>query len=355
VDLYIDVVEQYERFAEDARGESPCFTAWASGVAGDAEVLTWISGLPPVKRQPNIVFAAARWHGVPAPGPYAGLRAALLADDGSIRATIMARSTQTNEVGRLATLVPLLRRIQVEADRPLALVEVGASAGLCLHPDRFGYRWTTDDGRAHDWSPVPGQDAGSARAPVLTSRVHGVFEPPGVDEDLDVAWRTGLDLHPVDVTDPEQAAWLDTLVWPEQEHRRARLRAAIEVASADPPRMVRGDLRRDVPDLVAEAAEHGRVVVFHSAVVAYLEPADRELFHALMTDLVRSGACRWVSNEGRQVLPQVAATAGLSGRPEDPPYPGPQQGREVGRGFVLGLDGQALAWTHGHGASMTWM
>ena len=52
------------------------------------------------------MFAAARWHGVPAPGPYAGLRDALLGDDGTIRATIMTRSTQTNEVGRLATLLP---------------------------------------------------------------------------------------------------------------------------------------------------------------------------------------------------------------------------------------------------------
>ena len=355
MDLYIDVVDQYERFAEDARGESPCFTAWASGVAADPEVLTWVSELPPVKRQPNIVFAAARWHGVPAPGPYAGLRAALLDDDGSIRATIMARSTQTNEVGRLATLVPVLRGIQAEADRPLALVEVGASAGLCLHPDRFGYRWTTDDGQTHDWSPVRGRDAGPGPVPILSSRVHGAFEPPGVDEGLDVAWRTGLDLHPVDITDPEQVAWLTTLVWPEQEHRRERLRTAVEVARADPPPVVRGDLRHDVPDLVAEAAEHGQPVVLHSAVVAYLEPVDRERFHALMTDLVRSGACRWVSNEGRQVLPQIAATAGFSGNPADPPHPRPGQGREVGRGFVLGLDGTALAWAHGHGVSMTWM
>ena len=73
-------------------------------------MLAWIDELPGLKKQPNIVFAAARWHGVPAPGPYAGLRAALLGDDGTIRATIMARSTQTNEVGRLATLLPAFAR-----------------------------------------------------------------------------------------------------------------------------------------------------------------------------------------------------------------------------------------------------
>ena len=74
-------------------------------------MLAWVATLPPVKQQPNLVFAAARWHGVPAPGPYAGLRDALLADDGTIRATILARATQTNEVGRLATLTPFLAEL----------------------------------------------------------------------------------------------------------------------------------------------------------------------------------------------------------------------------------------------------
>ena len=105
MELYTDVVRQYDDFARYA-GDSPCFQEWAEAVADDAEVLAWIGGLPPVKQQPNLVFAAARWHGVPAPGPYEGLRQALLDDDGTIRATILARATQTNEVGRLATLVP---------------------------------------------------------------------------------------------------------------------------------------------------------------------------------------------------------------------------------------------------------
>ena len=62
-------------------------------------MLAWLGRLPRRKRQPNIVFAAARWHGVPAPGPYDGLRDALPSDDGRIVATIRSRSTQTNEWG----------------------------------------------------------------------------------------------------------------------------------------------------------------------------------------------------------------------------------------------------------------
>ncbi len=146
---YADVVDQYSRFADEARPESPCFAAWGLGVAGDPEVQAWVDTLPGIKKQPNLVFAAARWHGVPAPGPYAALRAALLDDDGPIRETVLARSTQTNEVGRLATLLPAFPA------GPLALLEVGASAGLNLFPDRWGYAWT------------PGPDARPRAVPAL--------------------------------------------------------------------------------------------------------------------------------------------------------------------------------------------
>ena len=90
------------------------------------------------KRQPNLVFAAARWRGLLAPAPYDALRSALLRDDGRIRETILGRATQTNEVGRLATLVPAFGSLA--ADHPVGLLEAGASAGLCVFPDRWSNR-----------------------------------------------------------------------------------------------------------------------------------------------------------------------------------------------------------------------
>jgi hypothetical protein len=32
-----------------------------------------------------------------------------------------------------------------------------------------------------------------------------------------IAWRAGLDRNPIDVNDPAEAAWLETLVWPETD------------------------------------------------------------------------------------------------------------------------------------------
>ena len=320
---YAEVEDAYRRFAVEA-ADSPTFAAWARAVADDPPVLAWIRDLPGIKQQPNLVFAAARRHGVPAPGPYDALRAALLGDDGPIRATILSRATQTNEVGRLATLVPAFARIE----GPLALLEVGASAGLCLYPDRWGYRWTTDDGEL-----TLGDE------PRLPCRVKG---PAPLPSDLpEVAWRGGIDLNPLDVTDPEDTAWLQTLVWPEQDDRRARLAHAVDIARREPPAIVRGDLIEELPDAVDRAAEHGTVVVFHSAVIAYLPARRRTEFDALVRDLVRRGMCHWVSNEDPRVLPSVTRTG--------PPIPA---GHPT---FVLGIDGQMVAQTHGHGRALRWV
>jgi hypothetical protein len=333
VELFADVAAQYADFAAYARGDSPCFESWAVGVVGDPEVLAWIGSLPPARQQPNLVFAAARWHGVEAPGPYAGLRAALLGDEGALRGTILSRSTQTNEVGRLATLVPVLAELVRRAgDRPLALLEVGASAGLCLYPDRHDYVWETAAGlvtaRGDDVVGEPLVCTVTGAAPLPT-------RPPAV------AWRGGVDLHPLDVRDADATSWLTTLVWPEHDDRRRRLRQAIEVARTDPPELVTGDLLDDLSALVDRAAAHGPVVVFHSAVLAYLPPRDRARFSATMAGLGRDGRCHWVSNEGKGVLPAVTASG--------PPVPADLAT------FVLGLDGRAVAWTHGHGRSMTWL
>ncbi|MEQ6900007.1 DUF2332 domain-containing protein [Nocardioides sp. YIM 152588] len=321
---YLGVADSYRDFAGYA-GDSPTFEAWARAVAEDEEVIAWIATLPPIKQQPNLVFAAARWHGVPAPGPYDGLRDALLGDSGRIRATILARATQTNEVGRLATLAPAFAGF----DGPLALVEVGASAGLCLYPDRWGYAWQhRDDGGVTGLGPEPR----------LPCRVSGPAPLPTALPE--VAFRAGIDLNPLDVTDADAMAWLTNLVWPEQEDRRERLRHGIEVARADPPSIRAGNLLTGLPDLVEEASAYGTVVVFHSAVIAYLEPDDRLRFDTLVRDLVADGACHWVSNEGKQVLPSVTATGPpiASDRPT----------------FVLGVDGRMVARTHGHGRSLTW-
>ena len=341
MDDLADVGDFYRHFAEhEAKGESPTFARWAAGVAGDPEVLALLGGLPVAKRQPNLVFAAARWHGAATPvdePDYAALRSVLVGDWAAVRETILARSTQTNEVGRCATLLPLLAGLE----GPLALVEVGASAGLCLHPDRWSYRYVDDDGRG-----LARVDPSEGVSPVvLDCTVRGPAPLPVAPPE--VVWRGGLDLNPLVLSADGTAAWLETLVWPEHEDRRARLAAACRLVADEPVDIVREDLLTGLDEVVARArtaAPDATVVVLHSAVIAYLDEEGRGRWPQVVTDAVGriradGGRAHWVSNEGGGVLPSVSATAACA---------------EGGTDFCLGLDGRAVGWTHGHGRRLTW-
>jgi len=285
-------------------------------VAEDDEVLALLAELPESKRQPNLVFAAARVHGADASRPdYPRLRTVLTSRWAAVRATIETHATQTNEAARCATLLPALARVE----GPIALIEVGAAAGLCLLPDRYSYRFTGDEDVTLDPADRPSPV-------VLECELRGVPAPGRLPE---VVWRGGLDLNPLDVRDQETTDWLQMLIWPEHEERRERLRTAAGVAQTEEMPLVQGDLVADLPALVAEArraAPGATVVVQHSAVLAYVPPAQRAAF----ADLVRIEADMWLANEGASILPDM------------PRSPRPSA-------FVLAVDGAPAYFTHHHG------
>ena len=323
--------DYYGKFARlEASGTSPIYTAWAEGVAADDEVIALLLELPRPKRQANLLFAAARHLGA-GEGTYADLRAWLLRHWNDVRELMLARSTQTNEAGRCATLLPALARIP----GPLALMEVGASAGLCLYPDRYSYRFTVTGAVGAEFAQSTTLDpADGPSAVVLDCELTNISVPERLPE---VAWRAGIDLNPLDITDVDQREWLTSLIWPEHEARRERLLAAASIAAADPPHLVRGDLLDTVESLLAEVPAGTQPVVIHSAVLAYVDAEARARFASLMQlrdDVV------WISNEGAGVLPDTPAQLETLGVEAD------------GR-FVLSVDGRAVALTGPHGQSYT--
>ena len=230
---------------------------------------------------------------------------------------MLARSTQTNEPGRCAALLPVLAGIP----EPLALLEVGASAGLCLLPDFYGY----DYGRT-----ILGPEAPRSTPPVFPCTINAATPVPA--RTPRVVWRAGLDLNPVDLSVPGGVGWLEALIWPEQTDRLARLRASIKIAAEQRPRLVKGDLRTDLAALAREAPKDATLVIFHTAVLAYVSSAaEREEFArsvALLCDF-------WIANEMPPVFPDIARRAG----------------REGPRGsFLLSVNGTPMAWVDPHGA-----
>lgn len=313
----------YQRFAElEAAGVSPIYFEWASAIARDAEALALIEGLPGMKRQPNLVFAAARMLGAPV-GRYAPFREWIIGHWGAVRDVVRSHSTQTNEAGRCAVLLPVL----AELDGPLALIEAGASGGLVLYPDRYSYRYDLE-GETISLDPLDGPSA-----VLLPCAIEDGAAPSRLP---DIAWRAGVDLDPVDVSDADSLAWLEALVWPEHDERRARLRAAAEVLVADPPQLVRGDILERTPELVAAAPQGARIVVFHSAVLAYLDQEHRREFAELMLGMP---GVTWLSNESPRVVPEIAAKAESAISEET-------KGR-----MLLSVNGEPVALTGPHGQS----
>lgn len=309
-----------ERFREMAllgyADRSPSYRALALAVAGDAGSIARLDTLPPIQRQPNLLFGATRYLGGPIDDRSAFLGWFEVNWD-AVREIVTTRRTQTNEARRCSALLPALAGI----DGPLALVEVGASAGLCLQPDRYAYRYVTPDGDV-----VVGQSALTLEC-VVTGPAP---LPTAVPE---VVWRRGLDLHPLDVTSDEDVRWLQSLVWPEQTDRFAILSAAVAIARRDPPPVVEGDLLVDLRGMVHEAPIGATVVVYHSAVLAYLGETDRRRFVASVGDLGRDVV--WVSNEAPGVVVDHAEN-----RPGE---------------FLLARDGVALGWAGQHGHTLDWL
>lgn len=326
VDEHAPTAERYRAFAEvEARGMSATYDAWALGVAGDPATIALIDELPPAKRQPNLVFSAARFHGAE-PGPYEAFADWLRSHWPEVRETAETHATQTNEAGRCALHLPALAGIQ----GALALLEVGASAGLCLYPDRYGYRYSGHERLDPADGPSPVvldcevRDASGSGAVPVPSRLP------------EVVWRAGIDLNPLDVLAPDDLAWLDALIWPEHHDRRERLRAAAAIVASDPPRLVAGDLNERLAALAAEAPRGATLVVLHTAVIAYLDEAARARF----ADAVRRLPGHWLSVEGRGIVPGIEARDDVPNDSSD---------------FVLALDGVQLAWAQPHGRALTWV
>lgn len=315
LDPTLATAENYRRFAlHEAAGRSSAYEALALAVADDDVVLGYLDSLPRAKRQPNLLFAAARYLLAEVPDEES-LRQLVLRRPGRLREVMVSRRTQTNEAARCATLLPALCRLP----QPLALIEVGASAGLTLLPDRYSYDY--------DGTRVVGDDGA---APTLACHLDGPAPIPSAVPD--VVWRQGIDLNPLDPASDTDVHWLECLIWPGEQGRIERLHAAVAAARRHPPTVVRGDLLDDLAAAVAQAPHAASIVVFHSAVLAYVGAKKREEFANLIGRL----QVYWLSNEGPGVLPGLPDVA------------------ERG-GFLLTENGvTVLAETDPHGTWLRW-
>jgi hypothetical protein len=183
------------------------------------------------------------------------LKAAIMRHDSWLEAWLDS-PPQTNETGRSAVLLPGFLAVARETGLPMALMEIGSSAGLNLFFDHFRYRYGE-----LDWG-------GPAYPVTLVPQMRGAV--PDLTGALKISSRTGCDISPLDVEDGNDRLRLRAYIWADQTDRLARLDAAIDVARREAPALERADAADFVERQLAARKPGECLVLFHSVVWQYL-------------------------------------------------------------------------------------
>jgi hypothetical protein len=294
---------QTERLAEHfAAGHSifvtsPLYQSLCRTVAQDRAVLELLVQRRPGQQPSYLFFGAVHYlllGGVQHPlgAYYPSLSGAAAADPGDAGPALLdfcrvyrdelaeligTRLVQTNVVRRAAGLRVALWAVRRRCARPVHLIEVGASAGIHLHVDRYRY-------------VVGGRTFGPRDAGVtIDTDWRGTGPPPDLDDVPPIASRIGVDLRPVPVTDPGERLWLRALVWPENQDEAALLAAALESVAADPPAMVAGDAIEVCPVLGQRLPPGEPRVVFHAATRMHVPETRRAVFDEAIDSVGEGG------------------------------------------------------------------
>jgi hypothetical protein len=269
---------------------SPLYRVLARAVVADDALLDLAAEVRPGQQPPNMLMAAthllvledpglpfarffASVRDEPEPPDDAGAEFAAFCAEHRDRLTriLRERLVQTNAPGRGVAVRLAMHEIGRRVDGPVTFLEIGPSAGIQLCFDRWAVK-------------TAGRRFGPPDAPLtLRPQWRSDRPPPDLDDFPPVRERLGVDLHPVDATDPEQRLWLQALVWPEHRERFAELAAALDAVAADPPRILEGDAIELLPRL--SLPDDVPLVVFHAMVRVHVPEARRPAFDAAIAAL----------------------------------------------------------------------
>jgi hypothetical protein len=270
---------------EFERGGSRLYAALARSLADDPIVRAIVGDHKPLWEAPLRLFGGVHYlelSGV-VQHPWPKLRGVLEANRDWLARFVAEHPVQTNEVQRCWGLLPAF--LTVADGRPMDLVELGPSAGLNLFWDRYGYRY----GETY-W--------GDRDAPLVLSGTAEGGPPRALfATEVTVRGRAGIDRRPVDVTTDHGARLLEAFVWADQTERLERVRKAVEVVRADPPRLMEGDYVEILPGLLGGRDLEVLTVVFHSVSTVYLHEGERVLLDEIFAAEGARGSLARISYE----------------------------------------------------------
>ena len=299
-----ELAELWIWFADNVgRGYSPIYDRVARTVAKNDEVLALVGEAPPAARVPNVLLAAVHYlllgsldH--PLAAVYSGTSDAdpgplfldvCLSHRAEILELLATRHTNTNEVGRSATIGLALNAVAERLGSPLSYVDVGCSAGVNLLCDRYRLDYGSSGAIGPPDPAITVQCAVIGGTPPIAPAL-----PPIVE-------RVGIDLDPVDLTDPDQVRWQLALVFPDTD-RLARTRRALAEVALTPPRIVQGDAVDTISGVLRDLPADSVAVVTTTWAAAYFPFPRRVEFRERIAEVSRTRPVAWVSAEGPGVV-----------------------------------------------------
>jgi hypothetical protein len=339
------LAEYWLYFAEtECKGYSPLYEAILAACANSEDVMEFVSSLPSHAHQPNLLLAAMHERVLlglePELSPfYSGQR---LGDVGSVfvdavltsrerlRPILASRFTQTNEIGRVAIIAPVLAVLPNRNN--FTLIDVGTSAGLTLQLDECFIDYGSHGSLGPHDSKV------RVKSEVLSGN------PPR--RSISIGRRIGIDRNILNPADEDDARWLLACVWPDTG-RLDRTRAALELAASRPSELIEGDALESLSDVLSTV--QGPIVVTTTWVVAYMDLEYRTRFSAELMAASQQRDIFWMSAEAPGVvshLPEVLPPV------IDGPLPSVVGLVTFTKGEIA--DARVLAHAHSHGSWIWW-
>jgi hypothetical protein len=191
---------------------------------------------------------------------------------------LQSRLVQTNEVRRCAYLYPSFCYIYERAQQPLALIEIGTSAGLQLLWDHYAYTYSTGATYGRPESEM-----------LIRSELRGAHTPILPKQSPPVHVRIGIDLHVSDMRESMDYLWLKALIWPEHIERRRMFEQAVRCSHRHAVQLIEGNGVTLLPKIASVIPKDTALCIFHTHVANQLLEAEKE---ELMQHVRQIGATR---------------------------------------------------------------
>jgi hypothetical protein len=205
-----------------------------------------------------------------------------------------ARALRASQTGSCAVLYPAIAEVARRSGaQAVGLIDVACSTGFNLNVDRVGITYSN------------GQSLGDPSSPVQLSASVVGGRPIPSRAMPEVVARVGVDLDPVDVTDPDDVRWLRACQYPDQPEQAARLDAQLALAASAPPTLLRGDPVEVLPDAFARVPADALPVVTTTWALSRFPLEGRLRFLHRLDEAATARTVAWVSVEGVGVAPAI--------------------------------------------------